>query len=146
MLIKKLWKCFCHSLIYTHINYGILSWSSASKTSLKPLKVILNRLIRRVTFTYHKKVTLSPLYKKVDLLQLSDIYNLELGKLPLYKKVDLLQLSDIYNLELGKLMFKYSKQMLPSNFSLFFKNLIPDRILTPNYTYKGFTLKKHKDH
>jgi len=61
---------------------------------------------------------------------------------PLYEKVDLLQLSDINNLELGKLMFKYSKQMLLSNFSLFFKNLntrpihvhqkIPDRTLTPN--------------
>jgi len=69
-----------------------------SKTSLKPLKVILNRLIRCVRFIYHKKVTLSLLYKKVDILQLSDIYNLELGKL----------------------MFKYSQQMLPSNFSLFF--------------------------
>ena len=91
----------CHSLIYTHINYGILSWGSASKTSLYPLKVALNRLIRCVSFTCEKKVSMSPLFRQFKLLQLWDVYNLELGKL----------------------MFKYFKEQLPSNFTKIFEKL-----------------------
>ena len=40
-----------HALIHSYMRYGILTWGNASQTSLKPLKVLINRAVRIMTFT-----------------------------------------------------------------------------------------------
>ena len=40
---------------------------------------------------------------------------------PLYKKLNLLKLDDIYNLELGKIMHKFHSSNLPDNFNHLFR-------------------------
>ena len=102
MLTKKTLRMLCHALVYrySHINYGILSWETAGKNTLKPSNVLLNRLIKCITFT-PAKVRLSPLYSTSNLLQLNDVYNVGLRHF----------------------MYKYHNSMLPSNFYDYFIHL-----------------------
>ena len=72
---KMLYFCF----IYSRIQYGIVIWGNASKIYLKELSVRLNNIIRSITFS--KKCShVTNLYKNLNLLQLNDIYKLELAR------------------------------------------------------------------
>lgn len=50
-----------NSLIYPYLQYCILSWGSAKDTTLKPLSVTLNKIIKAITFS-KKRDHVTPLY------------------------------------------------------------------------------------
>ena len=76
-------KMVYYSIVYSHVQYCINSWGSASETTLNPLKIIQKRNIRIITgskYTAHAE----PLFHQLQCLKLNDIYKLEMAKL-MYK-------------------------------------------------------------
>ena len=73
-----------HSLFLSHINYGILCWGRAGKTTLHPIKILLNKLIKCINFKTYRFSEVNTLFLDNKILQVDDIFNLELGKF-LYK-------------------------------------------------------------
>ena len=72
-------KSLYYSLAYTHLQYAVCAWGKVSKTALHRLNVLHNKIIRCITFSsFQSHVT--PLYYKLKILKLPDIYQLELGK------------------------------------------------------------------
>ena len=67
------------SLTYSHLQYAIGVWGGAGKTALKRLNVLHNKVLREMTYSSYKS-RVSPLYKKLNLLKIDDIYILEIGK------------------------------------------------------------------
>ena len=68
-----------YTIIYSPIKYNILSWGTASNLLLKKVKIRLNCILRVIT----NKSIYTPvemLYKSLNTLKVTDIYNLELGK------------------------------------------------------------------
>ena len=72
-----------HCLIYSHPQYCISSWGTASKSTLAPLFILQKRSIRLLTGSGYRKHT-NPLFYRAKCLKLKDIYSLETAKL-MYK-------------------------------------------------------------
>ena len=101
-LDKHALRLILNTLVLSHVNYGILVWGSAAKTALQPLTVMLKRIVRCVNFhTRNEHIKMNQLYKG-------------------YK---ILQIKNIYHLEIAKFMYKYTNNKLPSNFLHYFTNL-----------------------
>ena len=62
-----------------HINYGLINWSSATKTSLVPTKHYLKGAVQTINFAKFQDHPL-PLFKKQNILCFDDIVKLEIGK------------------------------------------------------------------
>ena len=69
-----------HSLVQSKVQYGIAVWGNAAKTRLQELNLRLNNIIRTIAFS-SKFCSVTPLYKKLKLLKLTDVYKLELAKI-----------------------------------------------------------------
>ena len=76
-------KMVYYSVVYSHLEYCINSWGSASETTLNPLKIILERSIRIITGSKYRAHT-EPLFHQLQCLKLNGIYKLEMAKL-MYK-------------------------------------------------------------
>ena len=72
-------KLLYHSLINSKLQYGIIIWGVTFKTYLSEVNVRINRIIRVLTSS-DLYTPMSNLYKKLNLLKLEDLYNVELGK------------------------------------------------------------------
>ena len=72
-----------HCLIYSHLQYCISSWGTASKSTLPPLFILQKRSIRLLTWSGYREHT-NPLFYRAKCLKLKDIYSLETAKL-MYK-------------------------------------------------------------
>ena len=72
-----------HCLIYSHLQYCISSWGTASKSTLAPLFILQKRSIRLLTGSGYREYT-NPLFYRAKCLKLKDIYSLETAKL-MYK-------------------------------------------------------------
>ena len=68
-----------YSLIYSRIQYGIVTCSMANKTFMQELNVKLNNIVRTITHS-SKYCPVTSLYKALNFLKLDDIYLLELAK------------------------------------------------------------------
>jgi len=68
-----------YSLTYSHLQCAIGVWGGAGKTALKRLNVLHNKVLRGMTYSSSMS-RISPLYKKLNLLKIDDIYILEIGK------------------------------------------------------------------
>ena len=66
--------------MYSHLQYRINSWGSASETTLHPLKIIQKRSIRIITGSKYRAHA-EPLFHQLQCLKLNDIYKLEMAKL-----------------------------------------------------------------
>ena len=86
-----------YSLVFSHLQYGISSWGSASKYFLKTIKTIQNKIIRLITFSSYRS-------------------NAE----KLYAQLKIFNLNDIYKLQIAKLMHKFKHGCLPSVFNYLF--------------------------
>ena len=89
-----------HSLVATHLRYGIASWGSAKTTALGKLKNLHSKIVRYMTFT--------PQDTDVSMQ---------------FKRLNLLTIDEIYTLEISKFMFRYSISTLPSSFDEYFRNI-----------------------
>ena len=92
-----------HSLINSRAQYGITARGKAAPCHLQPISVVLNRAMRCLN-------TDKLLTNKVTII---------------YKMQQILQLKDLYNLEVSKVMYKYTTSQLPATFNNYFK-LITD--------------------
>ena len=100
-----------YSLVFSRLQYGISSWGSASTYLLKTIKTIQNKIIRIITFTSYKS--------NAD---------------KLYAQLKILNLNDIYKLQIAKLMNKFRHDCLPSVFNYLFTIL--DKIHSYNTRQK----------
>ena len=69
-----------YSMIHSHLNYCISSWESASKTTLNPLDILQIRAVRIITHSKSNAHT-KPLFHKLQILKLQDLYTLEIAQL-----------------------------------------------------------------
>ena len=72
-------KLLYHSLINSKLQYGITVWGATFKTYLSKSNVRINRIIRALSSS-NLYTPMPTLYKKLNLLKLKDLYNVELGK------------------------------------------------------------------
>ena len=69
-----------HALIHSYLRYGIIVWGTASETALKPLQVIINRAIRIMCSAPLGRIDVTPLFDIMEILNINQIYNLEVAK------------------------------------------------------------------
>ena len=89
-----------YALVHSFIQYGLISWGSASQKLIHKVEVLQNRIIRTITFSNRR-----------ERLQ------------PLYKNLNILPINHLYKAEIAKLMFKNITQSLPQNFQSYFKEI-----------------------
>jgi len=95
-----------HTLINSRVLYEIIAWERAASPHIQPISVVLNRAMR--CLNTHELAT-----RKVS---------------NIYKTQKILQLKDIYNLEVSKFMCKYTNSQLLATFNNYFK-LITDEFI-----------------
>ena len=71
-------KMLYYSIVYSHLNYCVSAWGGAPRTTLQPLNVIQKRIIRIITMSNFRCHT-TPLFYNLEILTITDIYNLKLG-------------------------------------------------------------------
>ena len=77
---SKILRILYYSLFYPHIKYGIVIWGSTYKSYLKRLEVIQNKAIYAITKTKSYKQKLAPLYHKLEILPIRQLYKIEIAK------------------------------------------------------------------
>ena len=73
-------KMIYFSLVYSHLQYAIGTWGSATKTSLRRLNIIHNKIIKTISWSSFQ-CHVTPVYSQLNLLKLEDIHQLEIAKL-----------------------------------------------------------------
>jgi len=84
-------KTLYYSLVHPYLNYGCLLWGNTHKTYLNKLEIVQRKAIRVITKSNYNAATS-----------------------PLFKKTNILKLSDVYNAQISTFMYDYSKSNLPS--------------------------------
>ena len=79
-----------HALVDSYVKYGILAWGNASDSTLQPLNVLLNKVIRIITFAPYGPLDLKPIYQELEFLNLHQTFLYERGKFMFKRKKDLL--------------------------------------------------------
>ena len=74
----KTLKMVYYSLIYPHLKYCITSWGKANSKTLQPLITTQKRVLRIMTNSTNRTRS-DPLYMKLQLLKLNDIYKLQIA-------------------------------------------------------------------
>lgn len=69
-----------HSLVHSHLSYGTILWGAAYQYKLHRQEIIQKRCIRNVCNVSYDEHT-SPLFRKLAIPKLEDIYKLQLCKL-----------------------------------------------------------------
>jgi len=96
-LPKPCLKTLYYCLVYPYLHYCIIVWESTPKTNLRRLVSLEKRVIRIIS--------------KSTFDSNSD---------PIFKELEPLKLSDVRQLELGKLCFFFNRSLLPSKFNNYF--------------------------
>ena len=86
-----------HALVGQKLRYGLICWATASKFLLSKVNVIHNKVVRYLTFS--KTCSAAG---------------------PLYRKLDLLPLDLLIEIEWGKFMYKFENGLLPGAFNNYF--------------------------
>ena len=93
-----------YSTVYPHLYYGVTSWGNTAAKYIDRIQMEQNSIVKIITKLPFIKTKISPLYDKVNLLRLDDIYKLEVLKF----------------------MFSFKKKILPNCFKDYFT--IPSEI------------------
>ena len=72
-------KVVYNSLIHPYLNYSIVSWGRASKTTIQPLIKLQNKAIKTLKPTNMKSLLEEP-FQHLNILSLPKIYTLSVGK------------------------------------------------------------------
>ena len=72
-------KILYHSLIHPHLMYGLMLWGSACKKYLHPINIIQKKAVRTITHSVYNEHTIG-LFRKLNIVKLDDLYDLEIGK------------------------------------------------------------------
>ena len=76
-------KSFYYAKVYSYLQYAVLAWGGSSQSKLYRINIIHNNIVRLMglkNFPVGIWISNATIYKTFDLLQLKDIYNLELAK------------------------------------------------------------------
>ena len=92
---------FYYAKIYSKLQYAILAWGGCCEAKLNRLNVLHNNIIRILTLK-----NMPPLIR--------------LSTKTLFKSINILQLKDIFHLELAKFMHKATNSDLPHNLNRMF--------------------------
>ena len=79
-----------NALINSYVKYGIIAWGNASDSTLQPLKILLNKVVRIMTFAPYGPLDLKPIYHELEFLNLNETFLFERGKFMFKSKNDLL--------------------------------------------------------
>ena len=71
-------KMIYFSLVYSHLQYAIGAWGSATKTSLHRLNTIHNKIIKTISWSSYR-CHVTPLYNQLNLLKMEDVHQLEIA-------------------------------------------------------------------
>ena len=93
-------KTVYYALGYSYIRYCNIIWGNTSKSILKPLLALQNRIIRIMTFAPYGRIDIDDLYLKLKLISLDKIHFLEKAKF----------------------MYRYYNDKLPANFENYFQD------------------------
>ena len=86
-----------YAIFHSHLQYGLITWSSTFKTYLKKVSILQNKAVKIVGGgNYYDRAT------------------------PFYSKLRILKLVDMVFLEKALFMFKFKMKMLPDQFSNYF--------------------------
>ena len=76
-------KSYYYAKVFSSLQYGILAWGGCNESKLHKLNVIHNNILRLMVFRNFPegvRISNNAMYKSLGLLQLREIYTLELGK------------------------------------------------------------------
>lgn len=85
------------TLVLPYLNYGILMWGNVCKSYIDKLVKLQKRAVRIISGVHFRSHTS-----------------------PLFAKHNLLNVHDLYSIELGVFMYKYSNDKLPTSFKNYF--------------------------
>ena len=68
-----------HALIHPLLTYGIVVWGSTYPSYLSKLKTLQNKAVRIVSGSHYRDEA-NPIYKKLEVLQIHDLYTYETVK------------------------------------------------------------------
>ena len=74
-----------YSLVYSHLQYAAICWGNSSKTIKHKLQVKQTRIIKTLCNKFGTKTRLKPLYEQLQVLNIDEIYKLEVAKVNLNK-------------------------------------------------------------
>ena len=69
-----------YSIIHSHLNYCLSSRGSASASTLMPINILQKKALRTITFSNIRSHT-KPLFFKLQILKINDMYKFEIGKI-----------------------------------------------------------------
>jgi hypothetical protein len=90
-------KSLYFSLVHSHLTYGNLVWGSAYQYKLNRLNILQKKCVRNVCRGFYNQATA-----------------------PLFKKLKILKLDDIFSQSLCKFMYSFTKGILPSSLQFLF--------------------------
>ena len=85
------------TLVLPYVNYGILIWGQSCKTYLDKIHKLQKWVLRIISNSHYRS-----------------------HSAPLFKKHDILNVYDMYKLEVGVFMYRYFERLLPDSFNTFF--------------------------
>ena len=91
-------KCVYYSLIYQYLYYGVTSWGNTATKYTKTIQIQQIYIFKIINNSTSFKTKLMPIYQQLNLMNLSQIYKLEILKF----------------------MFKYKNKTLPNCFKNYF--------------------------
>ena len=97
-------KSYYYAKVYSILQYAVLAWGGSNPTKLHRLNVLHNKSIRLM-------------------VQKNLPENMRISNPAIFKSLNILQLKDIYSLELGKFMHKAYYRDLPDNLNNMFTRI-----------------------
>ena len=88
-------KSIYHALVNSYLRYGILSWGNASHSVIQPLKTLINRAVRIMSFAPFGRLDTKPIFQHLKLLNVEETFLLETSKFIYKNKNGLLPISSI---------------------------------------------------
>ena len=93
MLPQKIMRTIYLSLVYPYLTYCSTIWYGTTKSNLSRLQVLQKRAVRMIAMTHYRTRTS-----------------------PIFAKLNILKLNDIFTLNIATFTYRYHKSLLPSRF------------------------------
>jgi len=87
-------KTIYYALVHSYLRYGIVTWGSASETVLKPLNMLLNRIVRIITFAPFT-IDTKPIFDFLQIQDLQQLFSFETGNFTFRLKNNLLPINNL---------------------------------------------------
>ena len=73
-------KCVYYSLVYPYLYYGVTSWENTATKYTKTIQIQQNYIVKIINNSTSIKTKLMPIYQQLNLMNLCQIYKLEILK------------------------------------------------------------------